>query len=47
MPRLRRRNSGFPLILCGITVIGLLSALIDNTLGWEALAHAVVLRAIQ
>jgi hypothetical protein len=39
-------NSGFPLILSGITLAGLLSALVDATLGWENLAHSILSQAI-
>lgn len=41
MARHRSHNSSFPLILSGITLAGLISALIDGTLGWETLAQSI------
>jgi hypothetical protein len=46
MPRHRSRNKGFPLLLGGITLAGLLSALVDGTLGWETLAQNVLMHAV-
>ncbi len=43
----RTPSGGFPLLLCGIAVAGLMSALIDGTVGWESLARTVLLRALQ
>lgn len=43
----KRRDTAFPLIMSGIIVIGLCSALIDGTVGWEVLAQAVMAGAIQ
>ena len=43
----RRRDALFPLLMSTITFIGLCSALIDNTIGWEALAQTVMIRALQ
>lgn len=45
MHRTRNRDNTFALTLCGIAVIGLLSALIDGTMGWEELAQTVIQRA--
>lgn len=47
MRRPRQGYGGFPLTISGITVAGLLSALIDGTVGWEQLAHAVLTRVVQ
>ena len=44
---IKRRDAVFPLVMSGIIVIGLCSALIDGTVGWEALAQAVMAGAIQ
>lgn len=42
MAKYRSRSSSFPLILAGITLAGLISALIDGTLGWETLAQSIL-----
>lgn len=47
MRKLRPRHRGFPLTLSGITIAGLLSALVDGTLGWEQLAHNLLIRIVQ
>jgi len=41
------RTVAFPLLISGITVAGLLSALIDGTLGWETLVHTILIHATQ
>jgi hypothetical protein len=43
----RTSNDGFALRLCGIAVAGLMSALIDGTVGWASLADAILTRALQ
>lgn len=43
----KQHDAAFPLLMCAITVIGLCSALIDSTIGWDVLAHTETLRAIQ
>ena len=47
MRRPRPGNNGFPLTLSGITIAGLLSALVDGTLGWESLLQELLQRASQ
>jgi len=47
MRKLRPGHGGFPLTLGGITIAGLLSALVDGTLGWEQLAHTLLDRIVQ
>jgi hypothetical protein len=44
MHRTSPRPAGFVLTATGIFVIGLLSALVDGTLGWEYLAQEFLLR---
>jgi hypothetical protein len=47
MRKLQDPGRGFPLVLAGIAVAGLLSALVDGTVGWENLAHTVLKHALQ
>lgn len=47
MRKQRPRHGGFPLTLSGITIAGLLSALVDGTLGWESLLQELQQRASQ
>ncbi len=47
MRKIQAPDRGFPLVLAGIAVTGLLSALIDSTVGWEGLAYTVLVRAMQ
>jgi hypothetical protein len=47
MHRPRPGSNGFPLTISGITIAGLLSALVDGTLGWEQLAHTLLNRIAQ
>lgn len=35
-------GAAFPALLGGLAVAGLLSALLDATLGWEPLLHAMI-----
>ncbi|MBY0271368.1 MAG: hypothetical protein K2X06_15995 [Burkholderiales bacterium] len=44
MHRVSPRPAGFALTATGISAVGLLSALIDGTLGWEYLAQELLLR---
>ena len=46
MAKYRSRSSSFPLILAGITLAGLVSALIDGTLGWETLAQHILIQSM-
>ncbi len=46
MARHRSRSSNFPLIISGITLAGLISALIDGTLGWETLAQTILIQTL-
>ncbi len=47
MKRAAARTAGFALSTTVISMIGLLSALIDNTLGWEHLAQEILIRLAQ
>lgn len=47
MRKIQATDRSFALVLAGIAVAGLLSALIDGTVGWEGLAHTVLVRAMQ
>lgn len=46
MARQRSRSSSFRLVLSGITLAGLVSALIDGTLGWETLAQTILMHTV-
>lgn len=47
MKRASPRTGGFALFAAAILVTGLFSALVDNTLGWEHLAQALLLQLPQ
>ena len=46
MHRHRSRNRNFPLVLSGITFAGLISALVDATLGWENIAQSILIQTL-
>lgn len=47
MHRASSQSAGFALTVTGMSVIGLLSAVIDSTLGWEYLARELLIRLAQ
>lgn len=47
MHRASSQSAGFALAAMGIFAIGLLSAVVDSTLGWEYLARELLVRLTQ